>query len=320
MGTGPEDLYALEQELLDASVESLDTIPTFAPALGGAPERSYISPGLPAVRLLRPADRPHPLDPGLPLLSGVLHGDERPLGHGHHRLARGDHHPLRPGEPEPAGLRLPASPTQQIAADGWALRNHLLNMIRSDELFSMCDEVFWDGLRFVNPQGGCAGWTLNLRVQLDGYEESLTPKGGSVRRSFSKELEEDREFEIGGEVFKFVYPHWKEGAELFDRERQAYLEKQKALAEDPERAPAFSFVEDTEIAIEHSPHVPRPRAGRAQALDSTGRAQDRSRPAPPDRAAGRWLVQVTSGFPTRQPQDSSSGDGSSEESSAEEES
>jgi hypothetical protein len=22
----------------------------------------------------------------------------------------------------------------------------------------------------VNPQGGCAGWTLNLRVQLDGYE------------------------------------------------------------------------------------------------------------------------------------------------------
>jgi hypothetical protein len=93
-----------------------------------------------------------------------------------------------------------------------------------------------------------------------------------VRRSFSKELEEDREFEIGGEVFKFVYPHWREGAELFDRERQAYLEKQKADSQNG--APAFSFVEDTKIAIETVP------------MGSTGRAQGRSRTAPSDRGTG----------------------------------
>ena len=46
-GIGPEDLHDLAEELLAACVESLDTIPTFAPALGGAPERSFISPGLP---------------------------------------------------------------------------------------------------------------------------------------------------------------------------------------------------------------------------------------------------------------------------------
>ena len=37
-------------------------------------------------------------------------------------------------------------------------------------------------------------------------------------RSFSKELPEDREFELGGELFEFVYPHWKEGAKLFDQD------------------------------------------------------------------------------------------------------
>jgi hypothetical protein len=137
-----------------------------------------------------------------------------------------------------------------------------------------------------------------------------------VRRSFSKELEEDREFEIGGEVFKFVYPHWKEGAELFDRERQAYLEKQKADSQNG--APAFSFVEDTKIAIETVPMFLDP------AQDAHNRwaalVERKTDPVPRhqiEELAG-WLVQVTSGFPTRQPQDSSSGDGSSEESSAEE--
>jgi hypothetical protein len=169
VGTGPEDLYALEQELLDASVESLDTIPTFAPALGGAPERSYISPGLPAF------DCCDQLTVHTPSILDSPFSPDSATG----RSARSASvitislvttiTRCIPGGTEPDVLDLVA-PTQQIAADGWALRNHLLGMIRSDELFTICDEVFWDGLRFVNPQGGCAGWTLNLRVQLDGYE------------------------------------------------------------------------------------------------------------------------------------------------------
>jgi hypothetical protein len=62
---------------------------------------------------------------------------------------------------------------EQINADGWALWNHIYNMIRADLLFTLCGEVFWDGLRSINPQGGCGGHTLSLRVELQGYEETL---------------------------------------------------------------------------------------------------------------------------------------------------
>ena len=48
-GTSPTDLFDLAQDYLEACVDALDTIPTFAPALGGAPERSYVAPGLPAL-------------------------------------------------------------------------------------------------------------------------------------------------------------------------------------------------------------------------------------------------------------------------------
>src|SRR3990170_4644070 len=47
-GTGPQDLHVLATDFLAACVEALDTIPTFAPGLGGAPARSFVSPGLPA--------------------------------------------------------------------------------------------------------------------------------------------------------------------------------------------------------------------------------------------------------------------------------
>ena len=135
-----------------------------------------------------------------------------------------------------------------------------------------------------------------------------------MRRSFSKELEEDREFEIGGEVFKFVYPHWKEGAELFDRERQAYLKTQE---EGAATNGSFSFVSDTEAAIEQIPLFLDP------AQDAHNRwaalVERKTDPVPRHQITdlAQWLVQVTSGFPTTQQPDSSSGDGTSEESSAE---
>jgi hypothetical protein len=72
----------------------------------------------------------------------------------------------------PDPLDLDAS-ADQINADGWALWNHLFNMVRADLLFTLCGEVFWDGLRSITPSGGCGGYVLQLRVELDGYEESL---------------------------------------------------------------------------------------------------------------------------------------------------
>ena len=129
-------------------------------------------------------------------------------------------------------------------------------------------------------------------------------------RSFTNELPEDREFEIGGQLFKFVYPHWKDGAKLFDDEMTP--------TEDTNGdAPAFSFVADTETAIKRIPMF----------LDAENDAHNRFKelvsrkndPVPRHQIAQlyRWLVEVTSGFPTQQPSASSSGDGSSEDSSVE---
>jgi hypothetical protein len=135
-----------------------------------------------------------------------------------------------------------------------------------------------------------------------------------VRRSFSKELEEDREFEIGGQIFKFIYPHWKEGAELFDKEM---VEVQSENGD----TPAFSFVADTEIAIKRVPMFLDPENDALKRWkDLVARKPPHAVPRHQIAQLYRWLVEVTSGFPTQQLSDSSSGDGTSEPSSVEEES
>lgn len=172
-GTGPEDLHDLLQEFLDACIEALDTIPVFAPGLVGAPERSYISPGqsaddcCPQLTVWSQAVGESPNSPGsfrgrsaTDSQTNVIQVIARiircvPTGDGGN-------------PPDPTDLQDAA---EQINADGWALWNHLYNMVRAEELFMLCGEVFWDGLRSIVPSGGCGGWNLILRVQLDGYLE-----------------------------------------------------------------------------------------------------------------------------------------------------
>lgn len=48
-GTGPADLYDQCVELLQASVDALDTIHSLVPGLLGAPERAFVSAGTPAL-------------------------------------------------------------------------------------------------------------------------------------------------------------------------------------------------------------------------------------------------------------------------------
>lgn len=132
-----------------------------------------------------------------------------------------------------------------------------------------------------------------------------------MRRSFSKELEEDREFEVGGQVFHFIYPHWKDGALLFDQE----MDEVKDATEGVESNGSFSFVADTEIAIKRVPMFLDPEQdAHKRWKDLCARKTD---PVPRHQIAQvyRWLVEVTSGFPTVPPSDSSSGDGTSEGSS-----
>lgn len=176
-GIGPEDLHALAVELLDACVESLDTIPLSNPGLAGAPERRFVSPGLPVWDccdmltvhvdgLSESATSPAGLATGrrqvysrINLVSLVVTMSRCIHVVGGTQLD---------AIPEAADLQADA---EQLNADGWALWNHLYNMIRAEELFSKCLEIFWDGMRAVAPSGGCAGWTTTFRVQLDGYED-----------------------------------------------------------------------------------------------------------------------------------------------------
>lgn len=121
-----------------------------------------------------------------------------------------------------------------------------------------------------------------------------------MQREFSKELVEDRDFEIGREVFTWCYPHWEEAAGLFDEEM--------APTENG-GAGEFSFKADTEMAIKRVPmFLPAEDAKRWQAL-----VKRREEPVPRHQIVQlyRWLVQVTSGLPTNPPSESDSGGGDS---------
>jgi hypothetical protein len=167
-GSGPGDLDALAHELLDAAVEALDTIPILAPGLGGSPERSFVSPGLPA------------LDCCDQLTVHVAAVNEHPSGQSntHKSGARKNlvtlviHatrcHDIETVPPLPETLEATA---EQMNADGWALWNHFWKLMRSGDLLTLCDEVIWDGLRALTPSGGCGGWTLTIRGAYQGYEE-----------------------------------------------------------------------------------------------------------------------------------------------------
>lgn len=180
-GTDARDLYALADELLAACVEALDTIPTFAPGLGGSPERSYVSPGEPAADCC---------DPGQ-LTVHIVQGQEmptEPLGlpvqkrAAHHirlntinllvtifRCVPGpDDSKLTVEPPTPEALEGAA---EQLNADIWALWNHLFNMIGAGELLTRCSSVNMEGFRSLPPSGGCGGWVLAITAKLDGYEE-----------------------------------------------------------------------------------------------------------------------------------------------------
>jgi hypothetical protein len=178
-GIGPEDLHELVEEMLAADVEALNTIPTFAAELAGAPARAFPSPGIPVWDCCEQLTV-H--------VDGIGENATSPAG-----LATGRRHVHGrinlPGlittvtrcVPVVGGTQLDALPSiesmtaaaRQINADGWALWNHIYNMLQGGTLLARCHEVYWEGLRAVAPSGGCGGWVLTLRVQLDGYEEIL---------------------------------------------------------------------------------------------------------------------------------------------------
>ena len=167
------DLQALCVELLAAAVDALDTVPLADSALLGAPERRYVSPGQPALDCcdelsVYASAIGEYADPRLPS-SGRRIAAHISLITLIITASRCVHVMQEDGDPPLAGdLERDAA---QINADGWALWNHLYNLWRSGLLFTLCGEVFWDGLRALAPSGGCAGWQFVIRASLNGYED-----------------------------------------------------------------------------------------------------------------------------------------------------
>lgn len=168
-GTGPADLQALCQEFLDACIEALDTIPSLSPGLGGAPERSFISPGQPQYDCC-------PEGQLTVHAQAVISDPIQPIkNHTRANLVNLVATILRcvPATDEDGNYPVASeaeAAAEQVNADGWALWNHIFNLISAGELFRLCEKIQWNGLRSITPSGGCGGWTLGITVQTDGYE------------------------------------------------------------------------------------------------------------------------------------------------------
>jgi hypothetical protein len=186
MSTGPDDLWQIAQAYLDDCAEALDTIPDFVPELDGAPERQFLSPGMPvsdfvdrdccsqlAVRvdpIVELGTTPGGLDAGRRAAREAWKNSVTLVAHIWRCIPSGDN--AMGGFIPPSASELTLA-SRQIYADAWALWNHLHNLVRAEHLVSLCDEVFFDGLIPMVPAGGCAGWTAVIRVSLEGYEELL---------------------------------------------------------------------------------------------------------------------------------------------------
>jgi hypothetical protein len=169
---GPGDLHALAVEVLDAAAGSLDTIPNHEPHLLGAPTRQFVSPGTPVhdccdqlCVYVAPQIGEGDTTPG-----GMGAGKRFKLGRINHVAASISITRCIPTDLEPPADSL-TDAAEQLNADAWALWNDLYNQIRSGELLTLCQEVFFDGITPISPSGGCAGWLVLLRIELGGYSE-----------------------------------------------------------------------------------------------------------------------------------------------------
>ena len=121
-------------------------------------------------------------------------------------------------------------------------------------------------------------------------------------RKWSEELVEDREFEIGGELFKWIYPHWEIGAKLFDDD----LTPAETNGDAPQQ---FSFVDDTKLAIDRIPMFLDPANDAHKRWKTLAARKTDAVPRFQFVQLYRWLVQVTGGLPTSPSSDSAAGDG-----------
>ena len=132
-------------------------------------------------------------------------------------------------------------------------------------------------------------------------------------RRWSQELIEDREFEIGGEIFEWIYPQWEVGAKIFNEELTP------RPSENGGEPTAFDWVENTKKAVDGIPQFLNPKNDSHKRWKALVARKEDAVPRFQIAQLYNWLVQVTGNLPTSPPSltPSDDGDGSTEpESSA----
>ncbi len=76
-------------------------------------------------------------------------------------------HPTLDDFDNPPSAEALTAAAAELNADAWALWNGLYRM--QETLFEACDLVFFDGSVPLVPQGACAGWMMQIRFELGGY-------------------------------------------------------------------------------------------------------------------------------------------------------
>lgn len=170
-GVDAADLTALCDELLAASIEALNTLPGIDVRLEGAPDRAFTSSGQPALDCCEDGQ----LSVNAAAISASpATGQTCKSGRTNYvglTVTIGRCIPVGGDQGLPPSSEELDDAAAQTNADAWALWNHLYGLWCAGLLFSMCGGVFWDGMRALQPSGGCGGWVLALRVSLDGYDD-----------------------------------------------------------------------------------------------------------------------------------------------------
>lgn len=58
----------------------------------------------------------------------------------------------------------------EVEEDGWALFHGVTCAVRLGTFKDLCSYVHYDRARAIVEQGGCVGWQMEIRAQIDGYE------------------------------------------------------------------------------------------------------------------------------------------------------
>jgi hypothetical protein len=63
--------------------------------------------------------------------------------------------------------------SELLYADAWQVWNALMTAKREGDFGGLCREMSLDPMTPINPSGGYAGWTLPIEAQLDGFAVSV---------------------------------------------------------------------------------------------------------------------------------------------------